>query len=228
MEARRAETGSGRTEELQCRRTRGGVVGLASGGRGLRQRRGRVIFVSFSSYFRRTATPPRSCVVTPRTAAPTVHPLACWGHHRRGSCKDQRHPPSVLLQDGVGYHCRRGSRQGKMRSPPLCVPRAHSKKWRLARSRQLQAWASYHRRAPASSRSEPSTPELAVPATPTARLPACWGPPHHRTHRASACRLGSVAVVTCHTRVAPGRSRHCSFHTGVTHSKGGEREREER
>jgi hypothetical protein len=33
--ARRAETGSGRAEKLRCRRTRGGIAGLASGGRGL-------------------------------------------------------------------------------------------------------------------------------------------------------------------------------------------------
>jgi hypothetical protein len=42
-EARRAETASGRTGRLRCRRTRGGISGLASGGRGLRQRRGRVM-----------------------------------------------------------------------------------------------------------------------------------------------------------------------------------------
>jgi hypothetical protein len=42
-EARRAETGSGHVEKLRCRRTRGGIAGLASGGHGLRRRRGRVM-----------------------------------------------------------------------------------------------------------------------------------------------------------------------------------------
>jgi hypothetical protein len=42
-EARRAETGSGCTEKLRCRRTRGGIAGLASGGRGLRQWHGRAM-----------------------------------------------------------------------------------------------------------------------------------------------------------------------------------------
>jgi hypothetical protein len=42
-EARRAETGSGRAEKLRCRRTRGGIAGLASGGRGLRQWHGRAM-----------------------------------------------------------------------------------------------------------------------------------------------------------------------------------------
>jgi hypothetical protein len=42
-EARRAETGSGRTEKLQCRWTRGGIAGLASGGRGMWQRHRRVM-----------------------------------------------------------------------------------------------------------------------------------------------------------------------------------------
>jgi hypothetical protein len=39
-EARRAEKGSGRAEKLRCRRTRGGIARIASGGRGLRRRRG--------------------------------------------------------------------------------------------------------------------------------------------------------------------------------------------
>jgi hypothetical protein len=39
-EARRAETGSGRAKKLRCRGTHGGIAGLASGGRGLRWRRG--------------------------------------------------------------------------------------------------------------------------------------------------------------------------------------------
>jgi hypothetical protein len=38
-----AETGSGRAEKLRCRRTRGGIAGLASGGRGLWQWRGRAM-----------------------------------------------------------------------------------------------------------------------------------------------------------------------------------------
>jgi hypothetical protein len=38
-EARRAETRSGRVEKLWCRRTRGGITGLASRGRKLRRRR---------------------------------------------------------------------------------------------------------------------------------------------------------------------------------------------
>jgi hypothetical protein len=38
--ARWAETGSGRTKKLRCRWTRGGIAGLASGGRGLQQMRG--------------------------------------------------------------------------------------------------------------------------------------------------------------------------------------------
>jgi hypothetical protein len=42
-EARRAETGSGRAEKLRCRRTRGGIAWLASGGRGLWRRRGRAM-----------------------------------------------------------------------------------------------------------------------------------------------------------------------------------------
>jgi hypothetical protein len=129
-------------------------------------------------------------VITPRPAAPTVHPFACWGRRCRGSREDQRHPPSVLLPDGVGRRRRRGPRQGQMRSSPLCVPHTHSKKWRPARSLQLQAWAGHHRRAPASSRSESSTPGLVVPVTPTAHLPTCWGQPHHRADRASTCRLG--------------------------------------
>jgi hypothetical protein len=32
----RPDSRSGRVEKLRCRRTRGGIVGLASGGRGLR------------------------------------------------------------------------------------------------------------------------------------------------------------------------------------------------
>jgi hypothetical protein len=40
-EAQQAETGSGRAEKLWCRGTHGGVAGLVSGGRGLRQRHGR-------------------------------------------------------------------------------------------------------------------------------------------------------------------------------------------
>jgi hypothetical protein len=43
MQARRAETGSGRVEKLRCRRTRGGIAGLASGGCGLRLWRGRAM-----------------------------------------------------------------------------------------------------------------------------------------------------------------------------------------
>jgi hypothetical protein len=39
-EARRVETGSGRTEKLQCRATHDRIAGLASRGRGLWQRRG--------------------------------------------------------------------------------------------------------------------------------------------------------------------------------------------
>jgi hypothetical protein len=42
-EARWEETGSGRAEKLRCRRTRGGIAGLASGGRGLRRRRDRAM-----------------------------------------------------------------------------------------------------------------------------------------------------------------------------------------
>jgi hypothetical protein len=42
-EARRVETGSGRSEKLRCWRTRGGIAGLASGGRGLRRWRGRAM-----------------------------------------------------------------------------------------------------------------------------------------------------------------------------------------
>jgi hypothetical protein len=42
-EARPVETGSGRIEKLQCRRTRGEIAGLALGGRGLRRRRGRAL-----------------------------------------------------------------------------------------------------------------------------------------------------------------------------------------
>jgi hypothetical protein len=42
-EARRAETGSGRAEKLRCRRTRGGITGIVSGGRGLRRQRGRAM-----------------------------------------------------------------------------------------------------------------------------------------------------------------------------------------
>jgi hypothetical protein len=38
-----AETGSGRAKKLRCRRTRGGIARLASGGRGLQQRRGRAM-----------------------------------------------------------------------------------------------------------------------------------------------------------------------------------------
>jgi hypothetical protein len=34
---------AGCTKKLRCRRTRGGIAGLASGGRGLRKRRGRVM-----------------------------------------------------------------------------------------------------------------------------------------------------------------------------------------
>jgi hypothetical protein len=37
------ETGSGRAEKLRCRRTRGGIARLASGGRGLQERRGRAM-----------------------------------------------------------------------------------------------------------------------------------------------------------------------------------------
>jgi hypothetical protein len=39
-EARRMETRSGSVKKLRCRGTRSGIVGLASGGRGLRRRRG--------------------------------------------------------------------------------------------------------------------------------------------------------------------------------------------
>jgi hypothetical protein len=39
-EARRVETGSGRTDKLRCRRTHGGIIGVALEGRGLRQRHG--------------------------------------------------------------------------------------------------------------------------------------------------------------------------------------------
>jgi hypothetical protein len=42
-EARWAETGSGRAEKLRCRRMRGAIAGLGSGGRGLRQRRDRAM-----------------------------------------------------------------------------------------------------------------------------------------------------------------------------------------
>jgi hypothetical protein len=38
--ARRVKTGSKRVEKLRCRRTRGGITGLTSGGHELRQRRG--------------------------------------------------------------------------------------------------------------------------------------------------------------------------------------------
>jgi hypothetical protein len=43
LEARRAEMGFGRAEKFRCRQTRGGIAGLASGGRGLRLRRGRAM-----------------------------------------------------------------------------------------------------------------------------------------------------------------------------------------
>jgi hypothetical protein len=42
-EAQRAETGSWRAEKLRCRRTRGGIAGLASTGRRLKWRRGRAM-----------------------------------------------------------------------------------------------------------------------------------------------------------------------------------------
>jgi hypothetical protein len=43
LEARQAETGSGRAEKLRCRWTRGWVAGLASGGRVQRWRHGRAM-----------------------------------------------------------------------------------------------------------------------------------------------------------------------------------------
>jgi mevalonate pyrophosphate decarboxylase len=43
LEARRAETGSGSAEKLRCRRTHGGIAGLASRGRSLWQERDRAM-----------------------------------------------------------------------------------------------------------------------------------------------------------------------------------------
>jgi hypothetical protein len=51
--ARRAETGSGCAEKLRCRRTHGGIAGLASGGHGLQRRRGRAMKECYMTYMPR-------------------------------------------------------------------------------------------------------------------------------------------------------------------------------